>query len=87
MAPLAGRVSYNFVRGTMRCNAGSGRVTAEQMMWLRMIKDHIVTSLSIEAEDLNYTPFDGNGGLAKFYEIFGDRYEVILHEMNAELVA
>ena len=80
-------MNYNFMQWTMRCNAGSVHFTAEQMMWLRMIKDHIVTSLSIEAEDLNYTPFDGNGGLAKFYEIFGDRYEVILHEMNMELVA
>lgn len=87
LAPFADRVNYNFMQWTMRHNAGAVHFTAEQMMWLRMIKDHIVTSLSIEAEDLDFTPFDGNGGLARFYEIFGDSYEDILHEMNAELVA
>jgi len=87
LAPFAERVNFNFMQWTMKCNAGSVHFTEEQMHWLRMIKDHIITSLSIEAEDLDYTPFDSNGGLAKFYEVFGDRYESILNEMNLELVA
>lgn len=87
LTPFADRVNYNFMQWTLKRNAGAVHFTEEQMHWLRMIKDHIITSLSIEAEDLDYTPFDSNGGLAKFYEVFGDKYEDILNEMNIELVA
>lgn len=57
------------------------------MEWLRLIKDHIAVSLSIEPEDLDLNPFDRRGGLGRFYEIFGEQYEEILAEMNIELVA
>ena len=57
------------------------------MEWLRLIKDHIATSLSIVPDDLDLSPFDRKGGLGKFYDVFGDAYEGILIEMNLELVA
>ncbi|NLZ92242.1 MAG: hypothetical protein GX918_10025, partial [Clostridiales bacterium] len=37
--------------------------------------------------DLELSPFDRKGGLGRFYEVFGDNYESILHEMSIELVA
>ena len=57
------------------------------MEWLRLIKDHIAVSLSIEPEDLDLSPFDRKGGLGRFFDVFGNQYEVILREMNVELVA
>jgi len=57
------------------------------MNWLRMIKDHIVSSVRIEAEDFDRTPFDGEGGLGKFYKLFGSEYEKLLDELNKELAA
>ena len=57
------------------------------MEWLRLIKDHIAVSLSIEPEDLDLNPFDRRGGLGRFYEVFGTQYKEILAEMNIELVA
>jgi type I restriction enzyme R subunit len=57
------------------------------MEWLHMIRDHIAASLSIEPDDLELSPFDRKGGLGRFYEVFGDNYEAILHELNIELVA
>ena len=57
------------------------------MEWLRLIKDHIAVSLSVEPEDLELSPFDRRGGLGRFYEVFGAHYEDILREMNVELVA
>ena len=51
------------------------------------MKDHIATSLSIQTEDLDLSPFDRKGGLGRFYEVFGEQYEAILTEMNRELVA
>ena len=70
-----------------RSNAGAVHFTEEQMEWLRLIKEHIIASLSILPEDLDYTPFGGKGGLGGFYRVFGDEYEEILKEMNVELVA
>ena len=46
-------------------NAGHGQFTDEQMEWLRMIRDHIATSMQITTNDLEYTPFDSKGGLGK----------------------
>jgi type I restriction enzyme R subunit len=42
--------------------------TSEQIEWLTRIKDHIATSLRIEMEDFEYTPFHEMGGLARMYQ-------------------
>ncbi len=87
LTPFADRVNYNFMQWTLKRNAGAIHFTEEQMEWLRLIKEHIITSLSIEPEDLDLSPFDHKGGLGRFYDVFGDEYEEILQEMNIELVA
>ncbi len=87
LAPFADRVNYNFMQWTLRRNAGAVHFTDEQMEWLRLVKDHIAVSLSIEPTDLDLNPFDRKGGLGRFYEVFGESYEAILTEMNIELVA
>lgn len=87
LTPFADRVNFNFMQWTLRRNAGPVHFTDEQMEWLRLIKEHIITSLSIEPEDLDLSPFDHKGGLGRFYDVFGDEYESILLEMNNELVA
>ena len=87
LQPFAETVNYNFMRWTLRRNAGAVHFTDEQMEWLRLVKDHIAVSLSIEPEDLELNPFDRKGGLGRFYEVFGEQYEQILQEMNVELVA
>lgn len=87
LAPFADKVNYNFMQWTFKRNAGHIQFTEEQMDWLRLIKDHIATSLSILSEDLDLTPFDRKGGLLGFYDVFGDEYEKILKEMNVALVA
>jgi len=87
LAPFADRVNYNFMQWTLRRNAGAVHFTDEQMEWLRLVKDHIAVSLSIEPTDLDLNPFDRRGGLGRFYEVFGESYEAILMEMNIELVA
>ncbi len=87
LQPFADRVNYNFMQWTLRRNAGAVHFTEEQMEWLREIKEHIISSLSIEPEDLDLKPFDHKGGLGRFYEVFGERYEELLREMNIVLVA
>lgn len=87
LSPFADRVNYNFMQWTLRRNAGAVHFTDEQMEWLRLIKDHIAVSLSIEPEDLDLSPFDRRGGLGRFYDVFWEQYEAVLQEMNIELVA
>ena len=87
LQPFAETVNYNFKQWIFRRNAGAVHFTEEQMEWLRLVKDHIAVSLSIEPEDLELNPFDRKGGLGRFYEVFGEQYEEILAEMNIELVA
>ena len=87
LIPFAQTVDANYKAWIFRRNAGPVHFTEEQTEWLRLIRDHIAVSLSIEPDDLELSPFDRKGGLGRFYEVFGDEYEAILMEMNIELVA
>ena len=57
------------------------------MEWLHMIKEHIVSSVHIEKDDLDYAPFDGKGGIGKIHQLFGDEMGEIIDEMNEALAA
>jgi type I restriction enzyme R subunit len=57
------------------------------MEWLRMIRDHVITSFAFERDDLEIAPFDGKGGLGRMYELFGDEMDGLIGEMNGELAA
>jgi type I restriction enzyme R subunit len=61
------------------------KLTPERMKWLTMIKEHIATSLSIEIDDFDYTPFYEKGGAMKVYNLFGNELNVILTELNEAL--
>ena len=61
--------------------------TPEQREWLKMIKDHIASSLSIDMGDFEYTPFVEKGGPVKAYQIFGEELGTILETLNEQLVA
>ena len=66
----------------------SGRTfTPEQTEWLKMIKDHIATSLSIEMDDFELAPFYEKGGAIKAYQIFGQELDNVLEELNEALEA
>lgn len=81
-------IDENFKTWIFKQNAGQhNRFSPEQMEWLRLIKDHIVSSYHIELEDLDYTPFDAQGGRGKMYQLFGSEMEPILDELNQILVA
>jgi type I restriction enzyme R subunit len=85
LKPYSVIVDYNFKKWVFDKNAGHGQFTEEQMVWLRWIKDFIAESLTINKDDLELTPFVDHGGLIRFYELFGDRYESLLDEMNLAL--
>jgi type I restriction enzyme R subunit len=61
--------------------------TPEQIKWLEMIKDHIAANLGIEPEDFEYAPFAQQGGLGKVYQLFGDKLNAMIEELNETLAA
>ncbi|MHB8473280.1 MAG: type I restriction endonuclease subunit R [Gammaproteobacteria bacterium] len=81
-------VRRNFQNWVMKHHSGgSEKFNEEQMEWLRMIRDHVANSFHIERDDLEMSPFDGQGGLGKMYQLFGARMETLLDELNEVLVA
>lgn len=82
------KVDLNFRDWILKKNAGQHkRFTEEQMHWLRMIKDHIATSIHLDTEDLDYTPFDAEGGKGKMWQLFGEGMDDIINELNEALAA
>lgn len=88
IAPYAEAVRRNFQAWILKRHSGAGqKFNDEQMEWLRMIRDHVATSIHIERDDLNMAPFDAHGGLGKMYQLFGESMDTVLHEMNEALAA
>ena len=81
-------IETNFKNWIFKQNAGQhNRFTQEQMDWLRLIKDHIISSYHIEMKDFDYTPFDSKGGRGKMYKLFGNEMDEIINELNEILAA
>ena len=82
------RVRRNFQDWILKRHAGAGeKFSEEQMDWLRMIRDHLATSFTIERDDLELSPFDAHGGLGRMYGLFGDRMDDVMSEVNEALAA
>jgi len=80
-------VDRNFQNWVFKKQAGTLKFTEEQMQWLRMLKEHIAASVSIRIDDLDYTPFDAQGGKGKMWQLFGNETENIINELNEALAA
>jgi len=80
-------VDKNFREWLFKKQAGPVKFNELQMNWLRMIKDHIATSIHIDYNDLDYTPFDALGGKGKMWQLFGEQSESIIAELNEVLAA
>lgn len=81
-------VDKNFADWVWKKQQGATiKFTKEQMEWLYLMKDHIATSVHLEVEDLDYTPFDSLGGRGKLNQLFGAEMGNIIEELNEALVA
>lgn len=81
-------VRLNFQNWIMKYHSGGGeKFNKEQMNWLYMIRDHVTNSFHIERDDLEMSPFDGQGGLGKMYQLFGSNMDSLIDELNEVLVA
>lgn len=66
---------------------GGRAFTDEQRRWLDMMKDHIATSLEIDVDDFDLTPFADQGGLARASRLFGAELKNVVRELNEVLAA
>ncbi|MES2776804.1 MAG: DEAD/DEAH box helicase family protein [Bacteroidota bacterium] len=80
-------VDKNFQDWVFRKQAGATKFTAEQMDWLRMIKDFIAGSFHVDKEDFELDPFNKIGGLGRMWQLFGDGTDGIIEELNEVLAA
>ena len=88
ISPYAETVRRNFQNWIMTHHSGSGeKFNEEQMDWLRMIRDHIITSFHLDRDDLDMAPFDGKGGMGQMYKLFSDRMDSVIDELNEALAA
>jgi len=86
LTPFADTVRRHYRDWILRANAGNP-FNAAQAAWLELIRDHVITSMRMEKGDLDYAPFDARGGLGKMHELFGDRLDAVIEELNKELTA
>uniref|UniRef100_UPI00404A27C2 type I restriction endonuclease subunit R n=1 Tax=Flavobacterium sp. TaxID=239 RepID=UPI00404A27C2 len=81
-------VDKNFQDWIFKKNAGKHNTFTEaQMQWLRMMKDYVANSFSIDRDDFDLSPFNAEGGLSKMWALFGEETDVIINELNEVLVA
>jgi len=87
LAPFADSVAQRFDTWLQAKTKAGAAFNDEQVAWLTLIRDHIATSLSIEPEDLDLSPFNQQGGLGKAYQIFGEQLPKLMDELNEVLAA
>jgi type I restriction enzyme R subunit len=86
LEPFSETVNHRFEEWLSQQERSGKRFSQEQKDWLKMIKDHIATSLSVGIEDFENVPFNQKGGAVKANKLFGQDLSKILEELNTVLV-
>ncbi len=87
LIPFPERVNANFKVWLAGQESRGRPFTAEQRRWLEMIRDHIAANLGIAPDDFEYAPFSQHGGLGKVHQLFGDKLNAMIDELNETLAA
>jgi type I restriction enzyme, R subunit len=87
LIPHAERVRKRFARWLAEQENRGKRFTDEQRRWLEMMRDHVATTVEIEVEDFDLTPFANEGGLARASQLFGKELRHVVRGLNEALAA
>lgn len=88
LKPFADEVDKLFQTWVFRHHAQRATTfNAEQMEWLRLMKEYIASSCSIHRDDFDYAELADKGGQQKTWQRFGKELDTLRTEMNKELVA
>src|SRR5579864_757675 len=86
LAPFPESVRQRFENWIAEQQDKGAGFTDEQIQWLTAIADHVATSMEITSDDLESVPFSRQGGLGRAYQLFGDRLQPLMDELNEVLV-
>jgi type I restriction enzyme R subunit len=86
LSPFDATVRRNYRDWILKKNAGQP-FTESQIAFLQLIRDHVMASFRFERDDLDYAPFNAQGGLGKMFQLFGDGMDGMINEMNQALTA
>ena len=86
LTPFPAQVAERFDTWLLQQQAAGRAFTDEQLDWLRLIRDHLAASLSMEPRDLLDPPFSQRGGLGRARQLFGPDLDTLLSELT-EVVA
>ncbi|MBI3581057.1 MAG: DEAD/DEAH box helicase family protein [Nitrospinae bacterium] len=87
LEPFPDVVDRRFDEWLKQQQTNGKRFTAEQMEWLRMIKERISLSGGVERDDFDLAPFTAHGGLGKALKVFGPETDRLIEDLNGALVA
>jgi type I restriction enzyme R subunit len=87
LVPFAEKVHDRFASWLAQQETAGRAFTGEQRAWLEMIRDHIATSMEIDMEAFELTPFVEEGGPGKAVQVFGKDLRELLDELNEALAA
>lgn len=87
LVPYKETVDERFNRWLAQQEQAEVRFTPEQRQWLELIRDQVAASMRIEMDDFEYAPFAQRGGAGRAYQVFGERLQPLLNELNEVLAA
>jgi type I restriction enzyme, R subunit len=87
LVPYRDQVEERFVRWVAQQVSAGVQFTPAQREWLELIRDHVAASMGIDMDDFEFAPFAQRGGAGKAYQVFGERLEPLLSELNEVLAA
>jgi type I restriction enzyme R subunit len=86
LEPFPESVRQRFENWIAEQQASGANFSDDQIQWLTAIAEHVGTSIEITPDDLESLPFSQKGGLGRAYQLFGDRLQPLLDELNEVLV-
>jgi type I restriction enzyme R subunit len=87
LAPYPEQVAERFDAWLLQQQNVGRAFTDEQLDWLRLVRDHLAASLSIEPRELLDPPFSQRGGLGRARELFGQDLDALLTELTEAVAA
>jgi type I restriction enzyme, R subunit len=86
LEPFPESVRQRFENWIAEQQANGANFNDDQIQWLTAIADHVGTSIEITPDDLECLPFSQKGGLGRAYQLFGEKLQPLLDELNEVLV-
>jgi type I restriction enzyme R subunit len=87
LIPFKEQVEYNYQQWLDRQQRQGAKFTQEQILWLNMIKNHLIGELTITPQDLQYAPFQQQGGIIQARKLFGNQLSKVLNEITQVIIS